>query len=528
MSAPQRNLTIADVLTLVKTFDLAKARGTFGTIFLGHEALARSFQSKSEKQQAYDVARFNKVIAKGDIHQKLLGASVLQLMSADYALLPRVSKWLREPSAGLTLEQFYHAWHGFMAVPFDRAEHFSALQRAKLDYHSRSIYRVLYDRARAAFAGVASTLSTTQGSEERARVAICLTQFLGRRHAPTAAALSMADTLVGMGHSVKILNQSLTPRRTASGFYCPAVAPKMTDLDTVSRIAIPSGHAQFWQSKIDSIDEDAFSGFCAELNSFAPTHLISLGPGNLYADVAGRCIPHIAMPTTSMISIGEPGAFATVKPVQQPQARLVSRLGIQPERIINIPSGFERPELGDPVARQEYGVEDGAYAVAVISNRMTLELSSLFLKKLELCLAENPRIKVIFFGAPSACSHALQQRIYDHRQMEFVGFSRDLFSSLKTFDAVLNPPRAGGGTSAAYAMAHGLNLFTVPDCDVATVAGPGFTFPDLDAVFSALAAASSDPKSQQRAHTKALARWEKLADREGPVQLLLDHARRAA
>lgn len=525
MSAPQHPLSVSDVVGLVKGFDPDTSRAALGSLVMGMDALVSSYPHKPAKEQIYMGKRFAKLMASGPLHQRLLSATVWQKLTQSYAPLPRVAKWLRTEQ--LDINALMHAFHGLIAVAFDGAAGFSHLQRLKLDRHCRRIYARLFIQAHEAYAASLAPLSNMAQNERC--IALCVAQFIGRRHAPTAHILSMADVLTQMGYTVKIFNQMTTPRRTASGVYFPYASPKFEQLNDVASLDLASGGStQFWQNPHDEIREASFCAFRDALTAFGPSKIISLGPANLYADLAGQHIAHVSMPSTIDVAIGAPGRFGCVRPLTPLQLRLLKPLGIAGDDVVALQSGFALPETEGPVTRKEVYLSDDDYGVAIVTNRADRELGEDFLTALTAHLDQNPSIKVRIFGSHLDVASWQKQIFQEHTQISFLGYSTDLFGVLGAFDAVLNPPRQGGGTSGAYAMALGLNVFSLTDCDVANVVGPGFLYGDLEQMLAALSDAACDPSIAAAKAHEAKARWAQISDREGQMQALLDGARKAS
>jgi len=524
MTVQHRNLSVSDVLGVIKGFDLATARPVFSTLLMGLDGLVRSYARKPEKEQAYIRGRFEKLLTKPDMNQRLLAASLQHKITSAYRPLPMISKWLR--TCDMDVNARVHGFNGFLNFAFDGANSFSAFQRLKLDRHCRQIYRSIYTQARREFAEPMGTLKTMPPLNAK-RVALCTAQFLGRRHAPTGHILSMADVLTQMGYEVKIFNQALAPRFPASGTFLPYIAPKLAKLNEISTLALASGNtAAFWQNPHEHVSAEAFSDFAREIVDFAPGHLISLGPANLYADLVGVFIPNASMPTTIDIAISNCGAYGCVRPLTSLQLHLLKPLGISAERLIDLPSGFARPDTAGPMPRGQFNLAETDYAVAIVTNRANADLSDDYLSRLEAALSDAPSIQVRILGSSNTVTEAQMKRFAASNQLKFCGFLEDLHGALGCFDAVLNPPRLGGGTSAAYAMDLGLNLFTLDDCDVANVAGPDFVYPDINATLEALKLAAVNAEEKQRKSEQAKARWRVISDREGQMRRMLDGALR--
>lgn len=522
MTAPQRPLTISDVIGLIKKFDVNNPRPTLGSFLMGLEPLAASFARKPEKEKAYIQKRFSKLMEDADIHKRLLAASLLQKLTQSYGPLVQISKWLGDEA--LPLHQAMHAFHGFLATVFDGAAGFTPRQRLKLDRHCRRVYSAIFTSAAAQFSQDLARIAALPPGDDN-RIALCTGQFIGRRHAPTAHILSMADVLTDMGYQVKIFNQSLTPLKTASGFYFPYSAPKFADLNSVEALTLGNGkQVRFWQNPLADPGQQAFAGFVDAFCTFNPSRVISLGPANLYADLAGLHVPHASMPTTVDVSIGEAGSYGCVRQLSALQERVLAPLGITPQRVIALPSGFVRPETSGAVPRGEFGLHKDDYAVAIVTNRAHADLSREFIGALDAAISAAPKIKVAIFGSANMITPAQTQYFAQHPQITFHGFATDMYGTLMGFDAVLNPPRQGGGTSAAYAMDLGLNLFTLDDCDVSNVAGPDFVYRSEEAMLSALVAAASDQQHSAQKAEQAKARWTVISDRQGQMRLMLEGA----
>lgn len=525
MTAPQRPLSVSQVVGLVKTFLPQNARTVFGTLLMGLDPLVSSFGQKPAKEQAYIAKRFEKLMQTPDLHQRLLAASVWQKVSKRYAPLPKIARWVRR--SDLSVNSAMHVFHGFLAVAFDGAGYFSPMQRLKLDRHARGMYRHIVSLAAHRYSADLERLADMPPGAAR-HVALCTGQFIGRRHAPTAHILSMAETLTQMGYVVKIFNQSLTPSRSSSGFFFPYASPKFQDLNTVETLALSNGEsAGFWQNPFDETCGKGFAGFVDAMAAFSPSHIISLGPANLFADLAGAYVPHASMPTTMDISIAQAGSYGCVRPLTPVQERLLAPLGIAPEQIVALPSGFARPKSNGIVPRERFQFAQDDYAIAIITNRANADISADFLARLENVLDRAPHVKLGIFGSTAAVTPLQLKRLQQHPQISFYGYAEDLYGVLAAFDAVLNPPRQGGGTSAAYAMDLGLNLFTLGDCDVANVAGEDFIYASIDEMLSAVLEASQDPDETASKQAQAKARWQVISDREGQMRRLLDGARKA-
>ncbi len=516
MTAQHRAHSVSDILRIIKAFEPRQAEPAMATLRIGLHGLSRSYAEKPDKEKAYINTRFAKVIAAGDRHQKLLGASLLHEVTSAYEPLAKAAYWLRNWDMGLT--ERYHAWHYFMALPFDRVHRFSPFQRAKLNRHARRIYMRLFEDADRGLSLNLTSLPKPQ--KNRRRVALSVAQFLGPRHAPTAAVMRMAKQLQMRGFEAKIFNLNHIPTRTGSAFYTPCLASVLDVFNGQKTIDLKDGiEAYFWQNRHYGLTQKSFDVFLDEVSDFAPDVWITLGPGNLYADLITSRIPSISMPMTSSLCIGLPGAYGSVEPPSDLDIRLLAGVGITPEQTVDIPNGFALPPSGEPINRKQFGLKREDFAVAIVSNRPEHDLPPPYLDQLEALCQAAPTLRLRGFGAvPKHVDWTKHPHL--SKKMVHCGFASDLFASLSGFDAVLNPPRQGGGTSAAFAMALGIPVFSLGGCDVATLVGEDFIWPDYERLLNDLAdLAKAGPNEGLK--QKAKARWKIISDLDGQLDALI-------
>ncbi|MEM9881064.1 MAG: hypothetical protein AAF862_17495, partial [Pseudomonadota bacterium] len=335
----------------------------------------------------------------------------------------------------------------------------------------------------------------------------------------------MAARLRARGFEVKIFNLNHTPTRIGSAFYATSVASSLAEFDGLDSMDVGNDQiAQFWQNPHYGLTLGSFSAFVDAVQDFAPDCWITLGPGNLYADLITSHIPSTSMPMTSDLCIGLPGAYGSVRDLSPVTARLLSGIGITRAHCVDLPNGFALPETGTPIDRSSYGLNEHDFALAIVTNRPEQDLSQRYLRALDALCTRAANIRIRVFG--SALGRTDWSTFPQLSQaMAYGGFSADLVATLSGFDAVLNPPRQGGGTSAAYAMALGIPVFTLDDCDVATLTGPDFIWRDHDALLEGVArAAASGITPAQK--DKAKARWKVISDLDGQLDALIAGAKR--
>ena len=188
--------------------------------------------------------------------------------------------------------------------------------------------------------------------------------------------------------------------------------------------------------------------------------------------------------------------------------------------------GWTLPAAGPARSRAEFGLPADGPLYVVVGNRLDQEVGPEFLETLDRLLDRVPDGQVAFAGAVSE----LPGRIAATRnaaRMRALGNVEGIRGLYGLATVYLNPPRQGGGGSAAFALAEGLPVVTYAQGDVAGVAGPGMTVADETAFLERAVALGQDPAARARAAEAARTRFAQTADRARSVEKLLDYAREA-
>jgi glycosyltransferase involved in cell wall biosynthesis len=186
---------------------------------------------------------------------------------------------------------------------------------------------------------------------------------------------------------------------------------------------------------------------------------------------------------------------------------------IGPERIIEAEYTFRLPERTASLSRAELGIPSEAFAIAVVGNRLDTEITAAVASELSTLLATVPRAFVVFMGTfgtyPAVCA---AHPILASRSV-FIGHQRDVLAVYERCDLYINPPRYGGGSSAAFALAMGVPVLTLNEGDVASIAGDAFIVASFEAMRAA-ARLATEPEMRSRLAVTARARFAEISDRE--------------
>jgi hypothetical protein len=262
------------------------------------------------------------------------------------------------------------------------------------------------------------------------------------------------------------------------------------------------------------------------IDGYDPDVLISFGgsviAADLFAETGTR--PVVTLPTTSGITYSL--AHIVLGYDEHDYTRSIPALYRAPfaRRFRPFSFGFTLP----PTAGRggDFGLGDAGFVFAVVGTRLDQEVDAGFLSMAEEVLDRCPNAVVAFAGQLSDLPARLAASRHAAR-LRALGHLDDIRAFYARVGAFLNPPRQGGGGSAAFAIGEGVPVVTLPWGDVASVAGPDFHAADRAAYVDRAAALCADTDFRAAQSALAKARYDGVVDRRHSVQCLLEYCEEA-
>ncbi len=267
-------------------------------------------------------------------------------------------------------------------------------------------------------------------------------------------------------------------------------------------------------------NEEKVHAIVDAVETFDPDVIVSFGGSNVVADLFARTRPVVCLPTSS----GLPPSLARLILGYSPEDSAAGWPDEVKDRFRPFSFGWTLPGGGAPLVRGDFGLPDGEEGpvFAVVGNRLDQEAGPDFLARLDVLLDRLPTARVAFAGTVES----LPERVAALRnaaRIDRLGHVDDIRAFYRVVTAYLNPPRQGGGGSAAFALAEGLPVVTLGG-DVAGVAGPGFTVPDAAAFLERAVALAEDPSFHAQQAAAARARFAETGDRARSTERLMAYA----
>lgn len=268
----------------------------------------------------------------------------------------------------------------------------------------------------------------------------------------------------------------------------------------------------------------ALADFFVMVREHRPALAIVIGDLNAYAELLAEHVPTYVMHFTVDFPITL-RARPTYHPNLPETAPAIRRLASQANsNLVQLVPSYSVQGRYCRYERQDFGIKPGDFVYAVVGHRLDSEVTAAYLQLLENLLVSVPQGFVCFLGLfPSYQSRVAAYPALSRRSA-FIGNVGDVASFMQIVDVYLNPDRAGGGSSAVYALAAGVPVLTLPQGDVAFAAGAAHHCVDYAALLSRAQALAADPVLRRQARRLAAARAAALCQRDVNMRLILQDA----
>ncbi len=346
-------------------------------------------------------------------------------------------------------------------------------------------------------------------SERRAdRVLVLISQMLGVKHAPTAFAMEYCRVLIRRGYQVLLINVADVFAPSGAIRMLHLIPNYLEQLSEVSQISYEDVQIPFFQCPQPMPDREVVGMVLQAIRSFNPAFVFSMGEW-LVSGVIDPVYPVYS----HHFGAGLPYACTSYQKLENKitpeQIRWLKETGADEDAVIYSGYAVRFPEKTRQYSRVEEGIPDEAFCIVLVGNRLTEELNTDFLVRLEQLAREG--FWFCFVGsAPKDRIHE-DYPLLDVRS-SYIPFAEDLLSFFEICDIYLNPPRSGGGTSAIYALHEGKPVVTIKGCDVAANVGEEFCVDSPEELFELCRRYREEPELYKERSRRAVRRAMEVSD----------------
>lgn len=125
------------------------------------------------------------------------------------------------------------------------------------------------------------------------------------------------------------------------------------------------------------------------------------------------------------------------------------------------------------LTKKDLGLPEESFVIVIAGNRLDAEITEEFVKIMEQIIEIDKQICFAIIGNLDKIEEIFNPAVFHHK-IFLLGYQKDFIEVLNVMDLFLNPPRKGGGGGAVRAIAVGVPVITLGDCDVATTVGKEF------------------------------------------------------
>lgn len=227
--------------------------------------------------------------------------------------------------------------------------------------------------------------------------------------------------------------------------------------------------------------------------AWRPWLVLELGVTNPLADLCREFTTTVAMAMTTECPVSEadiliryvPGTGAYEEACKKELLPCQKQIFMQ-EKLPVIAQEAEKECVPD-----DLGLPEGKFFVAVVGNRLDLEIDEAFLNMMKQIMDAAENVDFVVIGDAEKLQEKLEGTSYGKR-IHFLGYCMDLLGTYRALHLYLNPRRLGGGWSSAMALMAGLPVVTLPACDVAYNVGDEFTVMTEEEMVDAVVRYASD------------------------------------
>lgn len=308
-------------------------------------------------------------------------------------------------------------------------------------------------------------------------------QFLGINHAPTKLALDVSYNLINnLNKNVLLINTKEV--LTQNGLIPMAniiSGNTMDNLNNTNSVKYKDIKIPFYQPKCAMPSDLEIKNIFNMIEEYKPELIINIGTC-LVGDLCTSIVPTVTTPLAKMTY--SKSDFYVVNDLDEfdYQNKKYNR---NSNSIIVSNLAFELKDKESNLNKEQLGIPDDKFVIALIGNRLNEEIDEKLLNVLDKsCKCNNAYI--VFIGNFNLKSEYKSRHENLVNNCKNLGYQEDLMAVLENVDIYINPARSGGGISAIYALYCGKPVVTFNFGDVAIHAGKEFCVRNYDEMYETI------------------------------------------
>lgn len=357
------------------------------------------------------------------------------------------------------------------------------------------------------------------------RVLVTITQLLGLKHGPTRNALDYCHTLkTKLGKEVFLLVAAEMPGEGDTEFETYGLDYGYFNYykgyEGEFSIEYLGEKIQGYQCRINKEKRENIRDIVAAIYQWKPYLVYNIGSENLIVDLCGSFTEEVTVPCGNVYPISEAKYHIVTRRKEERDKDILEYLQSRHHKVIE---SFFVYKLEEPVRRyrkSDFGIDETAYVITLVGTRLHDEIVEPFISVLKAVLDLDSSVTLVFMGTFDNFEEK-RQLIGNPDRVLYVGHQSDLRGALNIADLYLNPIRKGGGTSAAEALAEGVPVISLGNCDVAYTSGEDFLVGSVEEIPALVRRYMTDQEYYQSQKQKAYEQAARVVDTEAVLREIL-------
>lgn len=312
---------------------------------------------------------------------------------------------------------------------------------------------------------------------KRNRIVIITEQLLSILHAPTNVVLNFAYVLQEyLGYEVLIFVCPCDERLPVDLWYHPIRMASVDEFKNVQlRIKYRNTIFEGYQINMTQESPKEYSMMLSLIHEWNPLFVFDMGTCNPVADLTAKYTTLVAMEMSITCPISEGKILIRLdkedEDSEKEYAEAIAENQVQLFMKEKMPVLIEKSQ--NVYSRTENGLPNDKFLIVIVGNRLDTEIDAEFVDVMKCILKKKENIGFVFIGEVQRAKEYFENEIF-RNHVFYLGYREDLVGTYGMLDLYMNPKRGGGGFSSMMALAAGIPVVTLPNCDVAYNVGEEF------------------------------------------------------
>lgn len=324
-------------------------------------------------------------------------------------------------------------------------------------------------------------------------VYIITDQFLSSGHAPTRDVLDYAYTIQkDLGYNVALVNVGLLNFENVDYIAGRTVFKFKESLNNIGAYEFKDVTFPFYQAGCVMPDVQELTNLISFISFKKPALVFSVGGPNLLCDLLRDSVKTASIPCHTYLPRSMSDNLILCKDMSHVDKLQLDMLEDR-QRVIQSVFNYGAPDdmAGKIYTKDELGIDDNSFDIAVVGNRLTLEIDDKFLMLVDEILSMNERIKIHIIGGFEG---DISGKISNTDRFIMHGKIDNAVMAIKLMKLIVQPSRTGGARAAYEALHFGIPAITTKMGDTWDVCGDEFAVDNYEEMMKLVLKYATDEK----------------------------------